>query len=541
MRRKPKTSSMSGKSSTSTVDKQQTNIIDNAETQTAAAAAAATVSSSDTSNSDPIFLEAYDCAKLNRDWHKVINALTTHPNWLIKIPDGRQWTMLHQIVFSGHVKHLDEVLALQISNAQFRLLLKARDGKTIHEVATERSHIHPGMLRRIERLVAVDQLLNNAKDRKWDLVKQSITAKPDIVNEKPPYRRFYLAHHLAFVGQLDVFKDLSKICKFNLDLLAGNQTVAQVAREHNKIPFAQYIESLQTETNDDTNDDTSSFDEPGVTHYSPGFYDDPCISFIPPNLNLNTIFPLSNHSTTYSNNHHHYPHHTTHNPHSVINDHHFATHSLYQGENPTAMAMPTPKVTHSLQNLTNDNHFTTKSIYQGAHSITSSMPMATATQSLQNQTNNQQSTTNNSHQSPYPTTAHMAMPTHTQHSTTYGNNNNDYKKSIKPKSKLSEMTSHEQTKYEETAQKNVKNISEQNLLNSITCCITKTILRDPVVAADGFTYEREAITKWFEHSNRSPMTNQELDNLELKPNYAIKSILQSLQGANSLPTKPDKK
>ncbi len=56
------------------------------------------------------------------------------------------------------------------------------------------------------------------------------------------------------------------------------------------------------------------------------------------------------------------------------------------------------------------------------------------------------------------------------------------------------------------------------------------------MAADGFTYEREAILNWFEHSNRSPMTNQELDNLELKPNHAIKSILQLLQGNNSSST-----
>jgi hypothetical protein len=47
------------------------------------------------------------------------------------------------------------------------------------------------------------------------------------------------------------------------------------------------------------------------------------------------------------------------------------------------------------------------------------------------------------------------------------------------------------------------------------------------VAADGFTYEREAILNWFTHSNRSPMTNQELENQELKPNHAIKSILQT--------------
>ncbi|CAF3827082.1 unnamed protein product, partial [Rotaria sp. Silwood1] len=454
---KPKNSSMSEKSSISKTGKYQNGTIHNDGTQTAAGAAAAASSSfvqsypSDTSNSDAAFLEAYECAKLNRDWHKVCSALSGHPEWLTRVPEGRQWTMLHQIVFSGHAKHLDEALGFEINNNDFRLLYKARDGKTVRDVATERAHIHPGMLRHIERLVSIDQLLTNAKERKWELVKQTITIQPDIVNEKPPYRRFYLAHHLAFVGELNIFKELSKICKFKLDLLAGNKTVAQIAREHNKIAFAEYVESLQpqtqtNETNDDTNDDEqSSTDMPGVKHYSPGFYDDPCISFIPANLNLNNIFPLSNHSSSYSNNYNHYQQHTTHSHPSVTNDHHFATHSLYQGENPTAMATPTPKTTYNSYNQTNNNQLTKKP----------------------------------THQTPYPTTSSMPMPTtmNTQQSSTYGNNDN--KKLSKLKSKTSEMMNNDQNAYEETAQKNIKNITEQNLLNSITCCITKAVLRDP--------------------------------------------------------------
>ena len=61
------------------------------------------------------------------------------------------------------------------------------------------------------------------------------------------------------------------------------------------------------------------------------------------------------------------------------------------------------------------------------------------------------------------------------------------------------------------------------------------------MAADGFTYEREAIVNWFEHSSRSPMTNNELQSLELKPNHAIKSILQSLAESNKDETKLDEK
>ncbi|CAF3708440.1 unnamed protein product [Rotaria sp. Silwood1] len=103
------------------------------------------------------------------------------------------------------------------------------------------------------------------------------------------------------------------------------------------------------------------------------------------------------------------------------------------------------------------------------------------------------------------------------------------------------MTEEDQAEYEKTVMENIKKFSSENLLNAITCCITKTILRDPVVAADGFTYEREAILNWFKGSNRSPMTNQVLENTELKPNYAVKSILQSFYDSKKNEKKLDEK
>ncbi|CAF2955913.1 unnamed protein product, partial [Rotaria sp. Silwood2] len=231
-------------------------------------------SSSETLNSDADIQEIYNYAKLIRDWPEVSSALTAHPEWLTRIPDNRQWAILHQIVYSGDVKHLDEALSLQATNSDFRLLCRGRDGKTVCEVAAERASIHPTMLQCIERLVAIDELLDNAKSRKWDLVKQFITLQPDIVNEKSPYRRYYLIHHLAYVGQLDVFKDLSKICHFRLDLLAGNKTIIQLAREHNKIAFAEHIESLRTKSNEiteDKSDQTISSQLTGIKYYSSDF------------------------------------------------------------------------------------------------------------------------------------------------------------------------------------------------------------------------------------------------------------------------------
>ena len=45
----------------------------------------------------------------------------------------------------------------------------------------------------------------------------------------------------------------------------------------------------------------------------------------------------------------------------------------------------------------------------------------------------------------------------------------------------------------------------------LTCPITLRTFRDPVKAADGHTYEREAIVKWITVHGTSPLTRQVLD------------------------------
>ena len=61
--------------------------------------------------------------------------------------------------------------------------------------------------------------------------------------------------------------------------------------------------------------------------------------------------------------------------------------------------------------------------------------------------------------------------------------------------------------------------------DALLCPITLELFRDPVLAQDGHTYEREAIVKWIQKNNRSPITNQELSLEHLYPNYAIKKIV----------------
>ena len=52
------------------------------------------------------------------------------------------------------------------------------------------------------------------------------------------------------------------------------------------------------------------------------------------------------------------------------------------------------------------------------------------------------------------------------------------------------------------------------------------IMNDPYIAADGFTYEGEAIKGWLDsgHST-SPMTNLKLEHSQLVPNRALRSAI----------------
>uniref|UniRef100_A0A2C9VV46 RING-type E3 ubiquitin transferase n=1 Tax=Manihot esculenta TaxID=3983 RepID=A0A2C9VV46_MANES len=62
------------------------------------------------------------------------------------------------------------------------------------------------------------------------------------------------------------------------------------------------------------------------------------------------------------------------------------------------------------------------------------------------------------------------------------------------------------------------------------CPILQEMMRDPHVAADGFTYEAEALIGWLESGhNTSPMTNLELQHFNLVPNHSLRSAIQEWQ------------
>ncbi|XP_037486587.1 U-box domain-containing protein 57-like isoform X2 [Triticum dicoccoides] len=70
----------------------------------------------------------------------------------------------------------------------------------------------------------------------------------------------------------------------------------------------------------------------------------------------------------------------------------------------------------------------------------------------------------------------------------------------------------------------------------LICPIRMDIMKDPQVASDGFTYEAEAIMRWFDGgNNRSPMTNLPLANHDLVPNRALLSSIQEYLGQQRQP------
>ncbi|XP_041857271.1 WD repeat, SAM and U-box domain-containing protein 1-like isoform X2 [Melanotaenia boesemani] len=62
--------------------------------------------------------------------------------------------------------------------------------------------------------------------------------------------------------------------------------------------------------------------------------------------------------------------------------------------------------------------------------------------------------------------------------------------------------------------------------NHFLCPITQELMKDPVIAADGFSYEREAMESWIQGKNKtSPMTNLPLRTTLLTPNRSLKMAI----------------
>lgn len=61
-------------------------------------------------------------------------------------------------------------------------------------------------------------------------------------------------------------------------------------------------------------------------------------------------------------------------------------------------------------------------------------------------------------------------------------------------------------------------------------CELQEVMEDPVVAADGQTYDRMYIQQWLSRGKRiSPLSGAQLPHTALTPNYSIKSAIKDWQ------------
>ena len=70
--------------------------------------------------------------------------------------------------------------------------------------------------------------------------------------------------------------------------------------------------------------------------------------------------------------------------------------------------------------------------------------------------------------------------------------------------------------------------SEIETPDEYLCPITHELMRDPVIAADGYSYERSAIEAWLRSGGApvSPMTNAPLVSPTLTPNRSLKLLIE---------------
>lgn len=69
--------------------------------------------------------------------------------------------------------------------------------------------------------------------------------------------------------------------------------------------------------------------------------------------------------------------------------------------------------------------------------------------------------------------------------------------------------------------------------NQFGVAILVQLMNEPVVAADGFTYERAMIEQWLSNGHiTSPMTNAPLPHAGLVPNFALRSAIREWQAAH---------
>jgi len=76
--------------------------------------------------------------------------------------------------------------------------------------------------------------------------------------------------------------------------------------------------------------------------------------------------------------------------------------------------------------------------------------------------------------------------------------------------------------------------------HAFICPITCDLMDRPAVAADGHSYELEAITRWLRTNNTSPFTRAPLHTTALVPNVALRNAIAEWRAVQPMAIDPER-
>lgn len=77
-------------------------------------------------------------------------------------------------------------------------------------------------------------------------------------------------------------------------------------------------------------------------------------------------------------------------------------------------------------------------------------------------------------------------------------------------------------------------IAQSHIPAEFLCPITTDVMQDPVILADGRSYERSAIEQWLASSKRSPMTGAALEHNHVLPNVNLKALIEDWKDTHTV-------
>jgi hypothetical protein len=99
------------------------------------------------------------------------------------------------------------------------------------------------------------------------------------------------------------------------------------------------------------------------------------------------------------------------------------------------------------------------------------------------------------------------------------------------KNEKMEFLDHEHREYKKDL-KDMKSLFKDKIPDEFYCPITGEIFYDPVMTADGHSYERSAIVIWLKDHDTSPITNAQLGSKNLIPNQTLKKLVREFYESN---------